>query len=97
MVGYKTTLRGPRLEAFFEKLLRITLPRVRDFRGILETAVDPHGNLNIGFRESIAFPEIRPDEVERLHGLELALVTTARTRERGLAFFRALGIPFKKP
>lgn len=96
VVGYMVTLRGARLDGFVDKLVRLTLPRIRDFRGIPESAVDKNGNLSIGFREYIAFPEIRSDEVDKLHGLEVTLVTNAKNRERGLALFRALGFPLRR-
>lgn len=96
VVGYMVTLRGRRMFDFTEKLIASALPRVRDFRGLSESAVDAHGNLTIGFREYVAFPEIRSDEIEKLHGLEVTLVTNAKSREQGVALFRALGIPFKK-
>ncbi len=96
IVGYRVTMRGRRMEDFVERLVKLALPRVRDFRGLTESSVDAQGNLSIGFSEYIAFPEIRSDEVEKLHGLEVTLVTTARNRERGLIFFRALGFPFRK-
>lgn len=95
VVGIVVTLRGKRMYDFLEKLIHTTLPRVRDFRGIDTKAVDASGNCTIGFKEHIAFPEIRSDEVERIHGLEVTMVTNAKNRERGLALFRALGIPFK--
>lgn len=96
VVGQMVTLRGPRMYDFVDKLIGITLPRVRDFRGVSESIVDASGNLSVGFREYIAFPEIRSDEVERLHGLQITLVTNAKNREQGLALFRALGFPFRK-
>ncbi len=96
VVGMMVTLRGKRMEAFLEKLIHVTLPRVRDFRGISPKALDGRGNLAIGFKEFIAFPEISPDEVERLHGLEIAVVTTAKTRDEGFALLKSLGIPFKE-
>ncbi len=95
VVGLMVTLRGKRMEAFAEKLIHITLPRVRDFRGLSPKALDGRGNLSIGFKEFIAFPEIHPDEVERLHGLEVAVVTTAKTRDEGFALLKLLGFPFK--
>lgn len=95
-VGYRVTLRGSRMESFLEKLVRSTLPRVRDFRGIPETSLDARGNLSIGFKEVTAFPEIRPDEVERIHGLEVSVATSARTRDESLSLFKALGFPFKR-
>lgn len=94
-VGAKTTLRNDRMYDFLDKLLNIALPRVRDFRGISKKTVDGQGNMNIGFSEHIVFPEIKSDEVERLHGLEVAMTTTAKDREQGLALFSALGMPFK--
>ncbi|TAK04989.1 50S ribosomal protein L5 [Patescibacteria group bacterium] len=95
-VGLMVTLRGKRMEALVEKLIHITLPRVRDFRGLSPKALDGRGNLSIGFKEFIAFPEIRPDEVERLHGLEVVVVTTAKTREEGFTLLKLLGFPFKE-
>jgi len=96
-VGAKVTLRGERMFAFLYKLVHVALPRVRDFRGLSPKAVDKSGNLTVGLKEHIAFPEIRPDEVERLHGLEVVITTTAKSHERGLALFKALGFPFSAP
>jgi large subunit ribosomal protein L5 len=93
-VGMKATLRGERMWSFLLKLVNVTLPRVRDFRGLSPKLVDRNGNMTIGFKEHIAFPEIRPDEVERIHGLEVVITTTAGDREKGLALFKALGFPF---
>lgn len=95
-VGAKVTLRGERMYNFLDKLINVALPRVRDFRGISKRAMDPQGNLNIGFPEHIVFPEIKSDEVEKIHGLELAIVTTAHNKEKGLLLLEKLGIPFKK-
>jgi len=94
-IGMKATLRGKRMYDFIEKLIKVTLPRVRDFRGLELKSVDKKGNLNIGIKEHISFPEIKADEIEKLHGLEIAIVTTAKTKEEGLALFKALGFPFK--
>lgn len=96
VVGMKVTLRGERMYDFVEKLIHITLPRVRDFRGISPKSVDNSGNLSIGIKENIAFPEIKADDIERMHGIEVTITSTAKDRETGLAFFKALGIPFKK-
>jgi large subunit ribosomal protein L5 len=96
-VGAKATLRGERMYSFLSKLVHVTLARVRDFRGLSLKSVDKNGNLTIGFKEHIAFPEIRPDEVERLHGLEVVITTTAKNHDRGLALFKALGFPFAAP
>ena len=95
VVGMKVTLHGKRMWDFLEKLVAVTFPRVRDFRGISESVVDQAGNMNLGFSEHIAFPEIRSDEIEMIHGLQVNVTTTARTREEGLALFRALGFTFK--
>lgn len=94
-VGLKVTLRGQRMWDFLTKLVGITLPRVRDFRGLSLGSVDQHGNLNIGFKEHLAFPEIKSDEVEKLHGLEVAVTTSTKNHEEGLELLRLLGFPFK--
>ena len=95
IVGAKVTMRGPRMFDFLNKFIHITLPRVRDFRGLSETSVDKSGNLNIGITEHIAFPEVKPDEVERIHGLEVAIVVKAKSRKEALVLLKAFGIPFK--
>jgi large subunit ribosomal protein L5 len=95
VVGMKVTLRGARMYDFLEKLVHVTLARVRDFRGLSPKTIDARGNLSIGMKEHIAFPEIRPDEVERVHGLEIVITTTAGSKEKGLALFKALGFPFQ--
>ncbi|MBI4276590.1 50S ribosomal protein L5, partial [Candidatus Uhrbacteria bacterium] len=92
---YRVTLRGPRMYDFVHKLIHVTLPRIRDFRGLDPKSVDARGNLTIGFREHLVFPEIRSDEVEKIHGLEVTLATNAGTKERGYALFKSLGFPFK--
>jgi large subunit ribosomal protein L5 len=94
VVGVMATLRGPRMWDFLTKLTNIAFARVRDFRGIPESAVDNQGNFNYGFTEHIAFPEIRPDEVESLHGLQVTMTTTAKNHEEGIALLKALGFPF---
>lgn len=96
VVGLKVTLRGSRMYDFVEKLINISFPRIRDFRGLNETMVDRTGHLTIGFREHIAFPEIKADEIENMHGLEVSLTTSARSRTEGLELFRQLGFPFKR-
>jgi len=94
VVGKRVTLRGERMWSFLEKMLTVTFPRITDFRGISKKHIDRNGNISIGFREYLPFPEIRPDEVERVHGLEVTVSTTAKTKERGLALFTELGFPF---
>ena len=96
IVGVMATLRGKRMFDFIDKLVNITFPRVRDFRGIDEKSVDATGNLSVGFREHLPFPEVKADEVDHLHGLEVTITTTAPTRAEGLELFRQLGFPFKK-
>jgi len=95
IVGLKVTLRGQRMWDFVDRLVTITFPRIRDFRGISDKAVDATGNFSYGFAEYLAFPEIRPDEVERLHGVEVTLSTNAGTRAKGVALLRGLGFPFR--
>lgn len=95
-VGVSVILRGARMYDFVEKLITIALPRVRDFQGLDRKSVDEYGNLSIGFHEHVVFPEIRFDEVERIHGLEVTITTTARSKEEGLELFIFLGFPFKK-
>jgi len=93
-VGLKVTLRGKRMWDFLTKLVAITLPRVRDFRGLSEKSFDKQGNFSIGFKEHLVFPEIKSDEVEKLHGLEVAVATSAKNKEEGLSLLKQLGFPF---
>lgn len=95
VIGMKVTLRGQRMYDFLEKLVNIVLPRVRDFRGLSVKAIDQGGNLNVGIKEHLAFPEIKADEIEKLHGLEIAVVTTAKNRDEGKALLAGFGFPFK--
>ncbi len=94
-VGMRVTLRGKRMWDFLDKLLNVTFPRVRDFRGISTKILDKSGNLTVGFREFLPFPEIRPDEVERIHGLEVTVTMRNDKKENNLALLKALGFPFK--
>lgn len=95
VIGAKVTLRGPRMLDFIGKLVNVTLPRVRDFQGLDPKGFGQSGNYTLGFKENLAFPEIKSDEVERLHGLEVTIVTTAATPEQGLALLTGLGFPFR--
>ena len=95
VIGVAVTLRNKRMFDFVEKLVNITFPRIRDFRGISAKQVDGHGNLSVGFKEHIAFPEIKADEAQNIHGLGVCLSTTAKNYEEGLELFRLLGFPFK--
>ncbi|MCX6811865.1 MAG: 50S ribosomal protein L5 [Candidatus Berkelbacteria bacterium] len=90
-IAYMVTLRGKRMYDFVDKLINIVLPRIRDFRGIPSYSIDNNGNLSIGIKEHIAFPEIKMEEVEKLHGLGITIVTTAKDREEAKALMRALG------
>lgn len=94
-IGVKATLRGKRMEDFLDKLVRVTLPRIRDFRGLSASMLDAQGNLNIGFKEHVAFPEIRFDEVEKVHGIEVTIVTNAKSRDDALVLFTRMGFPFQ--
>lgn len=96
VVGTKVTLRGEQMYAFLDKLINVALPRVRDFRGLSNKSFDGKGNYSIGFNEHIVFPEISSDEVEKIVGLEINIVTTATTDEHGRALLKDMGIPFAK-
>ncbi|MBN2884410.1 50S ribosomal protein L5 [Patescibacteria group bacterium] len=96
VIGSVATLRGERMYDFVDKLVNVTFPRVRDFRGISDHGVDRTGNITIGFKDYSAFPELRPEDVDTVYGLELSINTNAKNREEGLALFTALGFPFKK-
>jgi large subunit ribosomal protein L5 len=95
-VGIKTTLRGRRMWQFLEKLIGVALPRIRDFRGIPTDGFDGRGNFSLGLREQIIFPEIDYDQIDKLRGLEVVIVTTARTDEEGRALLAGLGMPFRR-
>ena len=93
-VGAKVTLRGARMEEFMDKLVSIALPRVRDFRGVSTKAFDGRGNYALGIKEQTLFPEIEYDKVEKVRGMEMIFVTTAKTDEECKELLRALGMPF---
>lgn len=95
-IGASVILRGKRMYDFIDKLVSITFPRVRDFRGISPKSFDKQGNYSIGFKEHIAFPEIKSDAVDKLHGLQIVINTTAKNKAEGLALLEKLGFPFKK-
>ena len=95
-IGCKVTLRGENMYNFLEKLVRIALPRVRDFRGISKNAFDGKGNYTLGVKEQLIFPEIDYDNVVKVMGMDIVLVTTAKTNEEGLALLSAFGLPFRK-
>jgi large subunit ribosomal protein L5 len=93
-IGVKVTLRGERMWDFLERLTRIALPRIRDFRGVPGRSFDGRGNFSLGLREQLAFPEIDYDKVDRLRGLEISIVTTAKTDEESKRLLELLGMPF---
>lgn len=95
-IGVKVTLRGKKMEAFLEKLIKIIIPRFKDFRGVPEKNIDQHGNLNLGIREQIIFPEIDFDKIDKIRGLQVTVVTNALSKEKGKKLFELLGIPFAK-
>ena len=96
-IGVKVTLRGDRMYEFFDRLVNIALPRIRDFRGVSPNAFDGRGNFTLGMTEQIAFPEIDYDRVDKVRGLEIAFVTTARNDEEGRRLLALLGMPFRAP
>jgi large subunit ribosomal protein L5 len=93
-VGAKVTLRGERMWDFYDRLTTLALPRIRDFRGIPGKSFDGRGNFTLGLREQLAFPEIDYDKVDRLRGLEISIVTTAKTDEESKKLLELLGMPF---
>ncbi len=95
-IGAKVTLRGERMYEFFDKLVSIALPRVRDFRGVNPNAFDGRGNYTIGIKEQLIFPEINYDKVLKIRGMDITIVTTANTDEEGRALLTMLGMPFMK-
>lgn len=95
-IGCKVTLRGEKMWEFFDRLIDIAIPRIRDFRGLSPKSFDGHGNYSMGVREQIIFPEIDYDKVDKTRGLDITITTTARNNDEGHALFKALGFPFRK-
>jgi large subunit ribosomal protein L5 len=95
-IGCKVTLRGARMYQFFDKLVSISLPRVRDFRGLSKDSFDGRGNYTIGIKEQLIFPEINYDKVLKVRGMDIVIVTTAKTDEEGRELLAQLGMPFRK-
>lgn len=95
-VGLSVTLRGTRMYAFLEKLINVALPRTKDFRGVSRTGVDNLGNLTIGIKEHTIFPETADEDIKDVFGFSITLVSTAKDKKEGTAFFELLGMPFKK-
>ena len=94
-IGAKVTLRGQRMYDFLERTMRLALPRIRDFRGITPRSFDGRGNFSLGLREQLVFPEIDYDKIDRLRGMEISIITTARTDEEGRKLLELLGMPFQ--
>jgi large subunit ribosomal protein L5 len=95
-IGAMVTLRGARMWQFLEKLLWVTFPRVRDFHGISPKSFDKQGNYTIGFKENLAFPEVKVEEIDKIHGLQMIVNTTAKNQAEGLALLTHMGFPFLK-
>jgi len=95
-IGAMVTLRGPRMYEFLDRLISIALPRIRDFRGVSPNAFDGRGNYTLGLREQLAFPEIDYDRIDKTRGLEVSLVTSAKTDEEGRRLLALLGMPFAR-
>jgi large subunit ribosomal protein L5 len=95
-IGCMVTLRGDRMYQFLDKLMNVALPRLRDFQGVSPEAFDGRGNYTLGLREQLVFPEIDYDKVDKVRGMEVSIVTTARTDEEGRRLLRLMGMPFKK-
>jgi large subunit ribosomal protein L5 len=96
IIGTKVTLRGARMWAFLDRLMNIALPRVRDFRGVSSEAFDGRGNYTLGFKDQLVFPEIEYDKIDKLRGMEVTIVTTAKSDDHGRLLVQMLGMPFRK-
>lgn len=96
LIGTKVTLRGERMWSFLDRLLNTALPRVRDFRGVSANAFDGRGNYTLGLRDQLIFPEIEYDKIDKLRGMEVTIVTTARNDDQARALLQMLGMPFSK-
>jgi large subunit ribosomal protein L5 len=96
IIGVKVTLRGYRMWSFLDRLLNIALPRVRDFRGVSADAFDGRGNYTLGLKDQLIFPEIEYDKIDKLRGMEITIVTTAKNDEHSRAMLRLLGMPYRK-
>jgi len=94
-IGTKVTLRSRRMWEFFDRLVTLSLPRIRDFRGVSPKSFDGRGNYTLGLKEQLIFPEVKYDEVASIHGMDITIVTTARTNDEGRALLKHLGMPFR--
>ena len=95
-IGLMVTLRGKRMDGFFRKLVNVVFPRFKDFRGVSKKSFDGNGNYTLGLTETTVFPEIDPGKIDKIQGLEIVIVTTAKDNKEGLALLSALGMPFEK-
>jgi len=95
-IGLSVTLRGERMYAFFDRLVNLALPRIRDFQGINPKGFDGHGNFNIGLDEQLMFPELSYDTIDQIRGMDIAIVTSSQTDQEGQALLKALGMPFRE-
>jgi large subunit ribosomal protein L5 len=95
-IGAKVTLRGDRMWEFYDRLVSLAIPRIRDFRGMSPTQFDGRGNYTFGLTEQLVFPEIDYDKIDSVRGMDITIVTTAETDEQGRALLRALGFPFRR-
>jgi large subunit ribosomal protein L5 len=94
-VGIMVTLRGERMYAFLDRLINLTLPRIRDFRGVSAKSFDGRGNYTLGVREQLIFPEVEYDSIDQVRGLDISIITTAKTDEEGRALLKEMGMPFR--
>ena len=95
-VGVMVTLRSDRMYAFLDRLINLALPRIRDFRGINPKSFDGRGNFTLGLREQLIFPEVNYDDIDQIRGMDISIITTAKTDEEGRALLKALGMPFRE-
>ena len=96
LIGYKVTLRGKRMNLFLDKLINVAIPRTRDFRGLNITSVDEMGNMSIGIKENTIFPETSDEDLRDVFGMNITITTSAKSKEEAQAYFKHMGIPFKK-
>jgi len=96
LVGYRVTLRGKRMFLFVDKLVNATIPRMRDFRGIKRSAVDEHGNMNLGIHEHIIFPEMTGEDINRIYSFQINITTTAPSHDEAIKLFELVGFPFER-
>jgi large subunit ribosomal protein L5 len=94
-IGLCVTLRGERMYAFYDRLVNLALPRIRDFQGISPKCFDGHGNFNLGLTEQLMFPELNYDSIDQVCGMDISIVTSSNTDQEGHALLKALGMPFK--